>query len=129
MAEQTEIPVHFFRGKNTPLKRYKSYFKGKLNIDSSDSDIALCHSLGIVDALKSDAKYIIAMDPTIISDDARVYNWIPNSRECSDELTNVYRYKMSKGMEDQSHYPYKTANIRDKIVEQITNLSKIISKV
>jgi hypothetical protein len=124
MTEQKEIQVHFFCGKDTPLKRYKSYFKNKLNIDSSDSTIALCHSLGIIDALKSDAKYIIAMDPTIISADERVYNWLPESRECSDKLTNIFRYKMPEGMEDQNHYPYKAANIRDKIVEQMINLIK-----
>jgi len=129
------IAVRFFCGKDTQLKRYESYFRNKLTLLNANgsSDIAICHSLGIKEALKSNAKYIIAMDPTIISDDKRVYNWLPESRV--SQLSNVQYYKMSnpsktglatQGMEERSHYPYESKPVRDKIVKLVQNLHKTV---
>jgi hypothetical protein len=127
--KKTFISVVCFCGKNTPLKRYKSYFDKFLELLPADcsSEIVLCHSLGIEAAIKSNAKYIVALDPTKIYDDPRVHNWLPDSRDCSSEITNVTRYTMPKGMEERRHYPYEASNIRDKIVSQIQAFYKQLS--
>lgn len=116
------ITVTLFPGKNTPFKRYISYFRKHLNIISPDeketTDIVLCHSLGIIDALKSNTKYIIAMDPTILSDDQRVINWIPSNRQYPTEIVNIIKYNMK----ERAHYPYESKVIRDKIIKYIESL-------
>lgn len=130
MTEKSSDPitVTLFVGKNTPLKRYVAYFGKSLIIvppdDKKTTDIVLCHSLGIVQALKSDAKYIIAMDPTVISDDKRVINWIPIVRQYPVEMGNVIQYEMPVDMKERAHYPYESKVIRDKIIKYIQSLKK-----
>ena len=104
--QETKLPVlRLFCGNNTPVKRYIAHFKGKLDLvensltSKNETCVALCHSLGIVEALESNVKYIVAMDPTILSDDTRVANWVP-IHKLPTKLGNVISYAMPKGMEE-----------------------------
>lgn len=79
-------------------KRYTSYFP-KLDLTLKHSQIALCHSSGIRSALLSNAKYIIAMDPSEFPTNMpNIYIWVRQGRE-KEIPHSVHK--------EQTHYPYE----------------------
>lgn len=137
-----KIQVQLYCGNNTPFKRYVPYFV-KTDIEllpavapssSKSFEIVLCHSLGIEHALRTSAKFIVAMDPSKIDPhDKRVFYWL--SRQHSwfrlhpDVIqairpANLWIYDMPDL--NESHHPYKNAAIRNAIVKQICQLHRSI---
>lgn len=111
------ISVQIFPGRDTPVKRYKAYFP-KINLITTECDIALCHSRGIEQALKSNAKFIIAMDPSEFPINCeKCFIWSRKGRDIPDQVLNLKEYS------EQTHYPYQVRRIRNEIVELIQSLA------
>jgi len=116
--------ILFFRGRNTPLKRYVSYFLKIRLVEEVDviPKVVLCHSRGFEHAVQ----YCIEHDikPTIVVMDGikleipeglKIIIFRPSSKtEEGDEekYSKIYYYD---SVEQNSHYPYRIKKTRDKI--------------
>jgi hypothetical protein len=114
--------IIFFPGKNTPLKRYKSYFKPYIlteNCNDSNHSVIVCHSIGIDKALQQNREFpIIALDPTHLCVGNRVVkSWINSKRygniEIDGENITIEWYS------EDTHYPYQIKRVKDRILSQI----------
>lgn len=110
-----EIRVLFFPGRNTPIKRYRSYFPTlELSVDEPHPTVILCHSAGIVPALAySGSIPIIAMDPSVIPENKPQIKamFVRQGREIPPNALNVILYS------EQTHMPYMFRNLRNQIVD------------
>lgn len=121
--------VYFFPGKNTPLKRYVSYFRSSLILDEGCGSIVLCHSCGLSDALTAlkDAgpRWIVSMDGVVVKDippGIKVICFRPeHKRGLGDEA--LYHKIIYYDGGDNSHHPYMIKRVRDQIVQEITYVS------
>jgi hypothetical protein len=111
------MKVCVFPGRGMHLKHYVSYFTDIEWVnDADEADIVLCHSLGIVEAMLTHDKIVIAMDPTYFPNNANnVHIWTNKRRlsEIPDTVVNVHLY------EEDTHYPYQIAKIRNDIMNFI----------
>jgi len=125
---ESKKEVIFFPGKDTPLKRYVSFFpslKLKLASEQDNPKLILCHSRGLENAIKYCAMrginpIIIAMDGVQIekSFELKVINFRPErKRNLGDEnmYMKIIYYK------SDTHYSYMEKNIRNLIVNQVNN--------
>jgi hypothetical protein len=120
-----------FPGKNTPLKRYRPYFPGYAlrEIKEGDNpDVVLCHSWGIIDALKYCNEHNIR--PRIVSMDGSnltgkgvsakgfyIFSFRSHSRTTEDD-NGFYREQYYYDLpEDVRHYPYMNREIRNRILK------------
>ncbi len=118
----------FFPGKNTPLKRYRSYFRNLTLIipNNTNSDTVksiLCHSRGLEHAIKyctdnNINPMIVSMDgvQVDIPKNLQVVCFRPESKkETGDE--NLYEFLIYyKNNIKYNHHPYMIKNVRDKII-------------
>lgn len=113
------MKVPIFPGRNCAIKRYASYFpafelvRGNKDDDMS-GQVVMCHSAGIEEALKSNAAYIVALDPSRVPDDPRVHAWIRSGREYDASTSAVVVEYF-----EQTHYPYQNKALRDAIVRKV----------
>jgi hypothetical protein len=114
--------IAFFPGKDTPLKRYKSYFPGfslKIPEDGEYPTVILCHSRGLQHAVDFCIRNNI--NPTIISmdgvevevTDLKIVNFCPVGK---DTIYDDIFYESTK---EDAHYPFKIKFVRDKIIKEI----------
>lgn len=113
--------VLFYPGRNKPLKSYQAYFNDIIlttNVDESTSDVVLCHSRGIVDALKHSNKHIIAMDPSSCDLDN-----VPKNTFITVFLQEHRKSEFKTGerktfiyYQEDTHYPYMVKTLRNKIM-------------
>lgn len=114
--------IAFFPGKDTPLKRYKSYFPGfslKIPEDGEYPFVILCHSRGLQHAVDFCIRNNIK--PTIISMDGveieipniKIVNFCPVGKDT--KYDNIF-YESTK---EDAHYPFKIKFVRDKIIKEI----------
>ena len=122
-----------FPGKDTPLKRYSSYFRDYKLREIQDGDTpstVLAHSLGIVTAINYCRKYKI--NPRIVSIDGsnlikknvdasgfRIYSFRPVERKGEDDekfYEDTYYYELP---EKTRHYPYMNRKVRRDIFKAI----------
>jgi hypothetical protein len=127
------IKVLFFPGKNTPLKRYKSYFPTfdltQFYDVSNPPKIIMCHSAGIHDALlwvrtHSSKLCIVCMDPQKISPDdlpITVPLYLFRKQKTYDEEDTKF-YSAHVHYSIDTHYPYQVKSIRNAIVNTIMKL-------
>ena len=115
-----------FPGKNTPIKRYRSYFP-KCNLreitDDDEPDVILCHSIGIINALNHCIEHklsttIVCMDgveiKTEIPNNIHISMFRPvNKHVASDTKCEVIYYDIDHKMR---HHPYMVKKVRDKIL-------------
>ena len=121
-----------FPGKNTPIKRYRSYFRGYnlREIEPGEKpSIILCHSIGITRALEyctgNDVlnTAIICMDGVEIEmeipGNIRIYMFRPVDKHVSTDVKceQVIRYDIDTKIR---HHPYMDKKTRDKIIKLIT---------
>jgi len=115
-----------FPGKNTPLKRYRSYFS-KYNLreitDEDKPNVILCHSIGIEKALNHCIKH--NLNPRIVCmDGVEIKIKIPANIEIimfrpvnkyveSDSKCNVVYYDIDDKIR---HHPYMSKKVRDQII-------------
>ena len=118
-----------FPGKNTPIKRYRSYFP-KYNLreiaPGDKPDVILCHSIGIVNALNYCTIHklstrIVCMDAveikTQIPDNIHIYMFRPANKHVeSDTKHEVIYYDIDENIR---HYPYLNKRVRDQIITYI----------
>ena len=131
--------VVFFPGKDTPIKRYVSYFPTLVLIETNDNvnnidNPILCHSKGIIDAIKYCS--LIDREITVISMDGVEIDSVPDNvtlvsfrpehkkcigdRElCLSEKVKVVYYKSNM---NDSHHPYRIKNVRNMILAEINLL-------
>jgi len=123
------MEILFFPEKNTPLKRYMSYFPSLRLVVKRIEDIhecpavVLCHSRGIDSALALTERFptvkIVAMDPSICpANNPNVYVFVQKAREFSNAL-NMTTYT------EPTHYPYEVRKLRNAIVKCIVKLNDI----
>lgn len=124
-----------FPGKNTPIKRYRSYFPKfnlkKINIYDKPEHITviLAHSIGILDALNYCIKY--ELNPTIVCmDGVDITIKIPNNiriimfRPINKYITSDSNHKVIYYDTDEyRHHPYMIKNIRNDIITVINNFN------
>lgn len=127
-AKNTLPTVTFYRGTKTPLRHYAAYFRNLLNLrdDGRSRRVAICHSAGIRAALMGGSQFIIALDPSEIVDDARVFNWVSSSRRPLSTISkNLYIYDIPEHQRAKfGHYPYMIKTIRNRIVAQAIELMR-----
>jgi hypothetical protein len=135
-----------FPGKNTPLKRYKSYFKG-FNIreikDGDRPNVIMCHSLGIVTALEYCNEHkifprIVCIDGVnltshkISTNGFYICSFRPVERRFEDDRLCYKEFVYYHLPEQIRHYPYMDKEIRDIIVNKLcvkeTNLLSLSPK-
>jgi hypothetical protein len=110
------MDIRFFPGKDTPLKRYVSYFHGlnlMVNIPVESGAIVLCHLKGLADAIEYCKEFNV--QPCIISMDGVRVDEIPegvcvisfrpsNKKDIGDEfMYHKHFYYKSDG--ERSHHP------------------------
>lgn len=127
------MEILFFPGKNTPLKRYTSYFPGielSTQTQIENPTLILCHSKGLKNAIeyvtnRNIQPMIIAMDGvhTDIPKNIKVISFRPDHKKnLGDE--HMYHDIIYYTMKENTHHPYMQRNIRDKIIETIQKISK-----
>lgn len=119
----TPLDVLFFPGKDSHVKRYRSYFKPALNLVSDltgqpTPKVILCHSKGIEAALRIPDLPIVAMDPSMFPvNHPRVHVFARAGREIPENVCNVSTYR------EQTHHPYQVKRVRDLILQRIQDLA------
>lgn len=125
MAITNKKKILFFPGKNTPLKRYVSYFPSLELVTFIDEPTTiLCHSRGLDNAIKYCTENNIK--PLIVSMDGVEVN-IPNNLdvisfrpEHKQTLGDEYMYQKNIYYNiKQTHHPYMDRNVRDMIVKEL----------
>lgn len=123
-----KFEVMFFPGKNTPLKRYVSYFP-KLSLTASQNDIILCHSRGLDHAVQYCLQHKI--EPLIVSMDGvqidipEHLNVISFRPEHKQPLGDEYMYTKTIYYDvKETHHPYMNKKVRDQIMREIINHKK-----
>jgi hypothetical protein len=117
--------VLFFPGKDTPIKRYVSYFPSLILTEPNENIVdmnILCHSRGLSDAISYCQKYdvhplIVSMDGiNVTTDKYKIISFRPEHKvNVGDEHLyheNIY-YKAKL---DDQHHPYRIKKVRDKII-------------
>lgn len=121
--------VLFFPGKDTPLKRYVSYFPTLIlnTIGSGNEDVILCHSRGLFNAIQYCHEHkisplIVSMDGVQVNnvpEDVQVISFRPeHKKDIGDE--DIYHktiyYTVNSKM---SHHPYMDKTTRNKIIREL----------
>ena len=121
------MKIAIFPGKNTPLKRYKSYFTNiELYIPTQHDkpNIVLCHSLGYKHAIEfciNNNIYpkIVVMDGVVLEQDVSdldIVFFCPYDKQ-PPLVKRVIIYEVA----ELKHYPYMHKNIRNKIIKELLN--------
>ena len=112
--------ILFISGKDTPVKRYQSYFPFPLDTEMKNPTIILCHSNGIIKALTYPGEpLIIAMDPSIFPiKNPRVYIWARKGRVIPQPPSEIYNLVI---YDQQTHYPYQSKNLRDDMLHVLNS--------
>jgi len=119
VAHDPRLRVLFAPGRGRCVRHYQAYFPQAHLVEEGPASVALCHSRGIDKALTfPDGTAIVALDPTHVPVDPRVYSWLPDGRNAPNDATVTW-YPAQHG-----HYPYMNATLRDQIWRALVRLSK-----
>lgn len=123
MNLKPKINIWLFPGKGLYPKHYQSYFPQSNLIVSKlqppNTNIILCHSKGIHDAILANANLdlsIIAIDPSTFPDDPNITYFTHKDR--IHEITNINQVII---YQPATHYPHTVKSIRDQIWKTITS--------